>query len=112
MHEMVLFLLSLLKTIIFSPGRGIPNVLAEGGCRVKLTADQLPTASQVADLYDQENHASLTRASVFGRDPFVDATEHHQAERRFTEAYSDITVLLDETVGGGVCFSNCMQTVQ
>lgn len=87
-----------LKTIFFSPGRGIPNVLAEGGCRVKLTTDQLPTASQAADLYDRENRSTLTRTSVFGRDPFVDATERHRAERRFAEAYPDITVLFEEAV--------------
>lgn len=65
---------------------------------MKLTLDQLPTASEAADLYDQENHSTLTRMSAFGRDPFVDVTERHQAERRFAEAYPDLTVLFEETV--------------
>ncbi|KAK0134962.1 hypothetical protein N1851_029231 [Merluccius polli] len=76
------------------PGRGIPNVLASGGCPVKITEDLLPCASEAADWYDTERGSSLTRLSTFGTDPFASEEEREQARSRFTEAFGDISKLI------------------
>lgn len=51
-------------------GKGIPNILAEGGCPAKISEELLPQASVVADMYQQDVGSCLTRTSTFGTDPF------------------------------------------
>ncbi|KAL2084316.1 hypothetical protein ACEWY4_019834 [Coilia grayii] len=77
------------------PGKGIPNILASGGCPTKITQDLLPHAAQAADYYQHDIGSSLTRLSCFGADPF--STELHKiaAEDQFAENYADISVLFD-----------------
>lgn len=67
-------------------------------------ADLLPEALEAADSYDQEVSSSLTRASVFGRNPFSTVQHQAAAEQEFTWHYSDISELFDSAVNNELAY--------
>lgn len=79
-------------------GKGIPNILAEGGCPAKISEELLPQASVVADMYQQDVGSCLTRTSTFGTDPFSCEEDRGQAEEEFADHYPDITRCFDQAV--------------
>ncbi|XP_049326730.1 uncharacterized protein LOC111191866 [Astyanax mexicanus] len=80
------------------PGKGIPNLLAQGGCPKKVSPDLLPDATEAANQYDQEVGASLTRLSTFGRNPFHCPEDQEAAEREFSLQCHDIALLFENAV--------------
>ncbi|XP_041843882.1 uncharacterized protein LOC121641670 [Melanotaenia boesemani] len=80
------------------PGKGIPNNLAQCGCKANVTEDLLPEASAAADFYRQEVGSSLTRESVFGTDPFLSEEDKSQAETEFSLLHTDVAALFDSVV--------------
>lgn len=76
-------------------GKGIPNILAEGGCPAKISEELLPQASVVADMYQQDVGSCLTRTSTFGTDPFSCEEDRAQAEEEFADHYT--TIILQST---------------
>ncbi|KAF4118127.1 hypothetical protein G5714_000178 [Onychostoma macrolepis] len=82
------------------PGKGIPNVLAEGGCLKKISEELLPHANEAAELYEAELGSSLTRHSVFGRDPFSSGRQRACVEHHFAELHPDIEICYNKTVNG------------
>ncbi|XP_038135443.1 uncharacterized protein LOC119779740 [Cyprinodon tularosa] len=80
------------------PGKGIPNVLAQDGCRKRVPEDLLPGPSEAADRYQQEMGNSLTRESLFGTCPFRSEEERIGAEKQFSVLHPDIAVLFNSTV--------------
>uniref|UniRef100_UPI003AAFAF35 uncharacterized protein n=1 Tax=Centroberyx gerrardi TaxID=166262 RepID=UPI003AAFAF35 len=79
-------------------GKGIPNVLAEGGCQMKVPSELLPGPTEAADLYHQERGSSLTRVSTFGTNPFDTLEEQQNAEMLFSTKYPDLGNLFDSLV--------------
>ncbi|KAI9517713.1 hypothetical protein NQZ68_000881 [Dissostichus eleginoides] len=76
----------------------IPNQLAHGGCPKRLPADLLPEATDAADCYHQEVGSSLTRVSLFGRNPFATVEHQTAAEQEFARNYADIAELFERAV--------------
>ncbi|KAK9977239.1 hypothetical protein ABG768_019060 [Culter alburnus] len=79
-------------------GRGVPDRLAEGGCRAKIDEEFLPNASVALDMYRQEFGSTLTRLSMFGSDPITSVEDQASVKEHFTEQWPDISVLFDEPV--------------
>ena len=79
-------------------GKGVPNVLAQDGCRIRVPDHLLPGSSAAADTYMEERGTSLTRESVFGTDPFNSEEDRIRAETEYKLLHSDVTVLFDSTV--------------
>ncbi|XP_065111059.2 uncharacterized protein [Paramisgurnus dabryanus] len=80
------------------PGKGVPNVLAHGGCQKKISLDLLPNAVEAADWYDHEVGSSLTRVSTFGRNPFQSPEDQEAVERQFSMQCPDICSLFESAV--------------
>ncbi|KAI3376817.1 hypothetical protein L3Q82_000075 [Scortum barcoo] len=78
--------------------KGIPNVLAQEGCRKRVPEDLLPGPSAAADRYRQEMGNSLTRESIFGTDPFHLEEEKIRAETQFSFLHPDLEVLFNSTL--------------
>lgn len=90
-------------------GRGVPNRLAEGGCRAKIDEMLMPNASVAADMYCQEVGSTLTRLSMFGSDPITSVEDRASVEQYFREQWPDISVLFDEAVNyNGTPFKNAL----
>lgn len=88
-----------MKFIIFCfSGKGVPNDLAECGCKARVPEDLLFESSVAADYYRQETGSSLTRESVFGVDPFHSEEEKSRAEAEFNLLHTDLAALFDYTV--------------
>ncbi|XP_034054739.1 uncharacterized protein LOC117534609 [Gymnodraco acuticeps] len=79
-------------------GKGNPNQLAHGGCPKRLPADLLPEATDAADCYHQEVGSSLTRVSLFGRNPFATVEHQTAAEQEFARNYADIAELFERAI--------------
>ncbi|XP_034005379.1 uncharacterized protein LOC117497578 isoform X1 [Trematomus bernacchii] len=79
-------------------GKGIPDQLAHGGCPKRLPADLLPEATDAADCYYQEVGSSLTRVSLFGRNPFATVEHQTAAEQEFATNYADIAELFERAI--------------
>ncbi|KAK7922224.1 hypothetical protein WMY93_009126 [Mugilogobius chulae] len=102
------------------PGRGIPNVLAAGGCQKSISEELLPSDTALATMYEQELGSSLTWASSFGTDPFPDDNARCLAENTFAAHYPDISVLFNDVVNGNfasfedalLCLINIAQSIQ
>lgn len=79
-------------------GKGIPNDLAQCGCKSRVPEDLLFESSVAADFYRQETGRSLTRESVFGADPFHSEEDKSRAEAEFHLLHPDLEALFDSTV--------------
>ncbi|KAA0717606.1 hypothetical protein E1301_Tti016786 [Triplophysa tibetana] len=79
-------------------GKGIPNLLARDGCKVRISEQLLPGASEAADLHRQEMGHSLTSPSTFGIDPFQSEEDKFRAETEFSSLYCDLGNVLNYTV--------------
>lgn len=92
-------------------GRGVPNRLAEGGCRAKI--DEMLNAKCLCCsrmyMYCQEVGSTLTRLSMFGSDPITSVEDRASVEQHFREQWPDISVLFDEAVNyNGTPFKNAL----
>ena len=75
-------------------GTGMPNTLAEGGCRIKVAPEHLPGPTEAADQYDAEKRSHLTRVSTFGTNPFETPQEQQNTEMAFSSRCPDLGNLL------------------
>lgn len=58
----------------------------------------LPSASALANMYEEELGASLTWSAEFGKDPFPSEETKFCAEERFAQLYPDVSVLFNDAV--------------
>lgn len=80
------------------PGKGIPNMLAQGGCPKTVPKDLLPPAPEAASLYTESLGSTLTRVSEFGRDPFTSDEHKATVEQLFAELHPDVTDIYNKAV--------------
>ncbi|XP_056466626.1 uncharacterized protein LOC130405524 isoform X1 [Gadus chalcogrammus] len=80
------------------PGRGVPNHLAENGCKVKLSEELLPSPPEAAAWYDRELNSSLARDSCFGQDPFTTHEAKMRAEAEFVAVFTNMAVMYEGAV--------------
>ncbi|XP_065125914.1 uncharacterized protein [Paramisgurnus dabryanus] len=80
------------------PGKGVPNVLGEGGCFKKIHEDLLPNSTVAANMYLQEMGSALTTPTTYGVCPFQTEEECTYAEQYFNEQFSDLSILYNDVI--------------
>ena len=87
-----------ITSFFFCTGRGVPNHLAENGCKVKLSEELLPSPPEAAVWYDRELNSSLARDSCFGQDPFTTPEAKMRAEAEFVAVFTNMAVMYEGAV--------------
>ena len=89
------------KLIFFlTPGRGIPNVLAQETRGSAARTEDFPSSSEAAQLYAGDMGSNLTADSIFGRDPFPSEGARNACQAAFLQQVSDYNTLLRHAVNG------------
>jgi len=90
----------IIANVMYSSGRGIPNILAAQTMRTTPPADSLPPATEAAQWYTTDLGTTLTEQAIFGRDPFVSDNARNACQTEFVNLFPDINVLLRHAVNG------------